>query len=460
MIGRKARVGQNQQRSFCQYLLLGPRAMLQARITAIAKALTLGIMAAVGNTSAAPPAGIPSRRESLEVLGASAWQAAGYHGQGIRIAVLDTGFRGYRSHLGECLPRTLECRSFRRDGNLEARNSEHGILCGEIVHAVAPDADLLFANWEDDQPEQFLEAVAWARNRGARIFSCSVIMPSWSDGEGGGSIEQRLKRLLETRESSGDALFFASAGNTAQRHWRGTFHAGRAGWHEWRAGQSDNLLAPGTTEPISIELYCRGTTTYELRVEDMGGAAVATGANGTDGRRTWSIAKFEPRSGSRYRVKVRLAAGDGGEFHLVALGASLSETVASGSVCCPADARCVVAVGAMAVSGETCGYSSHTATGTCIKPELMAIVPFASSWRSRPFSGTSAAAPQAAGAAALIWSRFPVKSAAEVKDALCQAAHRLPSGVSSANSGQVALPGVVSPRQAPTDDPKASLSLR
>src|SRR5262249_34360180 len=176
-----------------------------------------------------------------------------------------------------------------------------------------------------------------------------------------------------------------------------------------------------------VELYCRGAVTYELRIEDTGGHTVATGVNGTDGWRSWSIARFEPKGDSAYRVKVRLAAGNPGEFHLVALVAALSESVASGSVCCPADARSVVAVGATGISGEPCGYSSRTATGNCSKPELLAMVPFASSWRTRPFSGTSAAAPQAAGVAALYWSRFPARSAADVKEALYQAAHQLHS---------------------------------
>jgi subtilisin family serine protease len=437
--------------------------MLKAPTMLLAKALRLGILVIAGNfASTASAAGLPSQQESLEALGAWAWQAAGYQGQGIRIAVLDTGFRGYRNHLGLCLPRTLECRSFRRDGNLEARNSEHGILCGEVLHKIAPEADLLFANWEDDQPEQFLDAVAWARSRGAKIISCSVIMPSWSDGEGGGDIEQRLQQLLGKGGPSGDALFFASAGNTALRHWRGPFHRGPGGWHEWRGGIVENILSPWTTDPISVELYSHGAATYELRLLDARRQTVAIGKSGADGGRAWSVVKLEPKGGSDYRIKVRLANGDAGEFHLVALGASLSETVASGSVCCPADARSVVAVGATAASGEPYSYSSHTESGTCTKPELMAIVPFASSWRSRPFSGTSAAAPQAAGAAALYWSRFPRKSAAEVKDALCQAAHRVPSVTLCSvtpNLGQVVLPNVGLPRKAATADAKAAFSL-
>jgi Subtilase family len=433
-------------------------------MSVLAKALVVGILAgAVSVVSAALPAGVPSQQQSLEVLGAASWHAAGYRGEGIRIALLDTGFHGYRTHLGQCLPQTVVCRSFRRDGNLEARNSEHGILCGEILHAIAPDAELLFANWEDDQPEQFLEAVAWARSRGAKVLSCSVIMPSWSDGNGGGIIDERLQRLLGTGTAPGDALFFASAGNTALRHWRGPFQAGPGGWHQWSTGISENVLRPWSSEPIGVELYCHGDAIYELRIEDSTGKTVRTGRNGLDGGRAWSTVKLEPRAGSDYRVKVRLVSGNPGEFHLVALGASLSQSVAEGSVSCPADAPAVIAVGAMASSGETYDYSSRATTGSHSKPELMAIVPFASGWRARPFSGTSAAAPQAAGAASLYWSRFPTRSAAEVKEAMCQAAHRPTSVAASMDLGgygRVSLPSVGLPANDSANDVKSPASLR
>jgi subtilisin family serine protease len=52
-------------------------------------------------------------------------------------------------------------------------------------------------------------------------------------------------------------------------------------------------------------------------------------------------------------------------------------------------------------------------------------VPFPSLWRPRPFSGTSASAPQAAAMAALIWSRRPAWTAAQVWDSLRQSARDL-----------------------------------
>ena len=159
--------------------------------------------------------------------------------------MLDSGFRGYRSFLGDVLPSNVQVRSFRHDGNLEAKESQHGIICGEVIHALAPDAEILFANWEADEPDTFLEAVRWARHEGAQIISCSVIMPSWSDGNGAGSVHRTLTQLLGDGHSEGDILCFASAGNTAERHWVGAFRPSTDGFHDWRAGITSNRVRPG-----------------------------------------------------------------------------------------------------------------------------------------------------------------------------------------------------------------------
>ena len=77
-------------------------------------------------------------------------------------------------------------------------------------------------------------------------------MPDWSDGEGGGAVHQALTRIVGSGNHRGDPLIFASAGNTAERHWMGDFHAGADGFHEWRRGKEDNILTPsGGAPPVS-----------------------------------------------------------------------------------------------------------------------------------------------------------------------------------------------------------------
>jgi subtilisin family serine protease len=375
--------------------------------------------------SVADPAAARSleQQRHLEQLGVKAWHAAGYRAEGMRVAVIDSGFRGYRAALGKVLPAAVTVRSFRVDGNLEARDSQHGILCAEVIHAIAPAAELLLATWEPGRPDQFLQAVRWAKAQGARIISCSCIMPDWSDGEGGGAVHEVLAGLLGDGEGPSDLLFFAAAGNTAERHWTGLFRAGTDGYHEWLPGRTSNALRPWGTEDAFVELYSRPGSRYEVRVQDQatGQEVVRTTTSGAKDR-ACTAARFQPEPGSSYAVRVRLLSGPAGRFHLVALHSGLETYQGGGSICFPADGKDVIAVGAVSRDGHRCRYS---ACGPCPprpKPDLVARVPFPSVWRATPFSGTSAAAPQAAALGALCWARHPDWPAARVRSALQAAA--------------------------------------
>jgi subtilisin family serine protease len=367
---------------------------------------------------------IQQRARLEESLGVDRWHAAGHRGQGLKIAILDSGFRGYQAHLGKALPAHVSARSFRSDGNLEAKDSQHGILCGEVIHALAPDAELLLANWESDRADQFLEAARWARQQGARIISCSLIMPSWSDAEGGGPVHEGLARILGNGTAAGDVLCFASAGNTAQRHWSGGFHAGEHGFHEWEPGLTDNPLAPWGNEPISVELCSRPEAKYEVAVIDPA-TAETVGQAVSDHTYGCVVVRFTPRPSHTYAVRVRASQRELAPFHLFALGGGLGYVKAHGSVSFPADGPEVIAVGAVDGKGERQAYSSCGPNSPRTKPDLVAVVPFPSLWRPRPFAGTSAAAPQAAALAALLWSRHPQWTAQQLRQELCAAAQDL-----------------------------------
>jgi subtilisin family serine protease len=76
-------------------------------------------------------------------------------------------------------------------------------------------------------------------------------------------------------------------------------------------------------------------------------------------------------------------------------------------------------------TGQRTAYSSFGPNSSKLKPDLVAVVPFPSAWRSRPFSGTSAAAPQAATLAGLIWSKHPDWTARRVRAELQNDAEQL-----------------------------------
>jgi hypothetical protein len=361
----------------------------------------------------------------LSQLGVDRWLTAGFRGRGVKVAVLDTGFRGWRDHLGKDLPEHVTVRSFRADGKLEFRDSQHGILCGEVIHTIAPDAELLFANWEPGHDDQFLAAVRWAKEQGARAISCSVIMPSWSDGEGGGTVHRALSDLLGSGSGHDDLICFASAGNTTDRHWAGHFRDNGDGWHRWQGTRIEDGLRPWPGEPeVAVELYGRAGASYELWAYDSGtGREVGHAATDPAQKDRLSAAvRFPPARDHSYGVRVRHVGGPAGDFHLTTTFASLGCTTPGANVCFPGDGKEVVALGAVDSEGHRQDYSACGTNLPRPKPDLVAVVPFPSSWRPRPFGGTSAAAPQAAALAALCLSRHPDWGPARVRQALQAAA--------------------------------------
>ncbi len=450
---------------------------------------------------AVPVQSITQRDQHLARLGVIRWHADGFRGRGVKVAILDSGFRGYREFLGKTLPSKVQTRSFRADGNLEARNSQHGILCGEVVYSLAPEAELLFANWEPEQSETFLNAVRWARDQGAQIVSCSVITPSWSDGEGGGPVHAELARILggrrmedgewrmedggwrqsrefyslfsildprsslvATADRGNECLMFASAGNTAQRHWSGRFRDAGDGFHEWQPGQKDNELSPWGEDRVSVELSSLSDASYDLFVYDRTAGKEAGHCTQKDRHKHFadasgSVVRFQPVAQHSYQVRVRLAEGTAphpdpspptagergrgeGKFHLVALGSGLSCSTPSGSIVFPADGPEVVAVGAVDGVGRRAPYSSCGPNSSTPKPDLVAPVPFPILTRNRPFSGTSAAAPQAAALAALLWSHHPDWTAEKVRETMYTSASDVgpPRHDFETGYGQVKLP--------------------
>ena len=399
-----------------------------------------GIQGALGKTAEADRAAV---RTAVGALGVPDWHKAGYAGKGVKVAVLDSGFRGYRSALGVVVPDSVGVKSFRKDGLLDSRDSQHGVLCGEVVHHLAPASEMLFANWEAEQSSAFLDAVRWAREQGARVISCSVIMPSWSDGDGGGAIHEELRRLLGTGDKATDCLFFASAGNTALRTWAGPSNANPDGWHEWTRGHTENAVRPLSGDRISVEVTSREER-YEVAILDTTKKKEIARVKSirVEGGMV-AVARFESVPSHRYAVKLRpldqTKGKQPGTFHLTVLGGKLGTATKAGSIPFPSDGAEVVAVGAVDERGRRHAYSSCGPIAGCLKPDFVATVPFPVLWRpDQPFSGTSAAAPQAAGLAALVWSRHPDWTANQVRAALVGAAKK-PGSAHSIETGHGAV---------------------
>jgi subtilisin family serine protease len=235
-----------------------------------------------------------------------------------------------------------------------------------------------------------------------------------------------MSRLLGPGSAPEDLLCFASAGNIAERHWAGRFLDDGRGFHEWAPHQVDNVVTPWGSTEVSVELCWEPGASYELSVVDaLTGAVVGRATTSQEGHHRSAVVRLAPESGRTYRVCVKQMGEQSGSFHLICLGGALRYATAQGSIPFPADGPEVIAVGAVDSTGQRAAYSSCGPNSRQPKPDLVAVVPFPSVWRPRPFSGTSAAAPQAAGLAALVWARHADWTAAQVREFLQSSARDL-----------------------------------
>src|SRR5207253_5472526 len=109
-----------------------PRFLMRTLLFAFSVVLTCSVCAPAGDSIPAWAQNrderLPQKRaDHLDFLGARAWHDAGLRGHGVKVAVLDSGFRGYREQVGKSLPAGLVARSARKDANMEAKDSQHGI---------------------------------------------------------------------------------------------------------------------------------------------------------------------------------------------------------------------------------------------------------------------------------------------------------------------------------------------
>ncbi|MCS6850805.1 MAG: S8 family serine peptidase, partial [Gemmataceae bacterium] len=188
------------------------------------------------------------------------------------------------------------------------------------------------------------------------------------------------------------------------------------------------LLYPWGNERVSVELTWKPGSAYRLRVLDaLTLEEVGEPVGATDPDQGGAVVRFLPEKGRRYRIQVQRVGQLAGPFRLIVLGGDLAYSTPHGSIAFPADGPEVIAVGAVDADGERLPYSCCGLPQGLLKPDFTAPVPFPSLWRSRPFTGTSAAAPQAAGLAALCWSRHPDWTAHRVRRYLQAAAIDLAS---------------------------------
>ncbi|MEZ5124978.1 MAG: S8 family serine peptidase [Thermoleophilia bacterium] len=379
-------------------------------------------------------------------IGASAWQAEGWTGSGVKVGIVDIGFDGYVDLLGTELPAAEGVVAWGGSGLPENGGDIHGAAVAEIVHDVAPGAKLYLARVEDEV--DLGNAVDWLLAQGVDVISMSLSWPGAGIGDGGGEIND-----VVTAAVAGGVFWANAAGNQRLGHWMGDFDASTIKtadgyrYHEFEPGSDaigNTFLCLAGDEIYGVlswrDSWGGATQDYdlELRRWDAAGSAwetVTISANyqaGESADKPYEVIATRASKAGLYAFSiVRYAASKTAvSFDLTLFCHDLDDPSNlsphwyshARSLAIPADnaAAGFVAVGAV---GRPSAYAleAYSSEGPTRDGRLAPEIAAPSSVLSTVygvFAGTSASAPHVAGAAALVIESMSAVGPAQVESYL------------------------------------------
>ncbi len=380
--------------------------------------------------------------EGISGMGLEPWHDAGFRGGGAKLAIVDIGFDGYWNVLGSEIPANAVLRSFRADGDITGGGDAHGTAAAEIAHDIAPEATLYLVNF--GTAVEMGNAVDWLISQKVNVISSSVGWPGTAYGDGQGMVNS----IVQKADTAG-ILWVQAAGNFGLTHWTGMFNDPDGnGFANISGNDEGNTISLRRTRAneervfrVEIFLTWDGwndlTQDYDLFLF-RGDSVVAQSTafqNGsfppvehivytTASPGDYWIAVQRFRATRRLKLDVTVTVDYGMEY-----------VVPAESLVVPADSPFALTVGA--VEPGTLSVRAYSSQGPTkdgrIKPDLVAGDQVSTAtYGTRGFTGTSAAAPHVAGAAALLkGARFSAPPA-ELRRQLVQRA--IGPGMGSANT--------------------------
>lgn len=375
--------------------------------------------------------------EALAAMNVPAWHNAGIRGQGVKVGVIDGGFTNYQNYLGSDLPPASRVFVW-PSGTANMNNSEHGLMCAEIVTDIAPGIDGLYLAAINSEVD-IVNAIQWMQSNGVRVITMSLGWLSWGPGDGTGILANAINAFVNA-----GGFWSNSAGNSRLAHWQGTWVDNDGdGWLEFTAGgQEINFITTDgvncQTIPAGVDIsasliwnqWTNPNTDLDFYIFKWNQAQQQwtvfgkseADQNGQAGQRPVEE-DFDVQTTDEatcYGFAIKRWSGPTNvqmEFFNRFDSNPLVVNVQDGSITPPADAANAVAAAALNVNTFALNaYSSKgptngpggALTGGTIKPDLAAFADVSChAYGPGECAGTSASAPHIGGAAALVRSGFP-----------------------------------------------------
>jgi subtilisin family serine protease len=408
--------------------------------------------------------------EEVAATLAQAWHDKGFTGKGVKVAIIDGGFAGLAERQAEGeLPANVSTHDFCR-GSFSTV-TEHGTAVAEIVHEMAPEAQLYLMCVDTEL--DLAAAVEFAKSQGIRIVNHSMGWYGPSRGDGSGYIGD-----IVAGAKAGGILWVNAAGNDAETHWSGTYTPNGDDVHDWASGDEGNSFVwpngseicgflkwdewPAGVSDFDLALVVSGTNqvvamsdAYQSGTQPPLEALCVGQESGLDLVVYWAIVGYSVSTSPR--------------FDLFSLSPPLQYRTAAGSLVDPATSSSALAVGALC--WQTRQLEPYSSQGPTIdgrmKPELAghdsvsgATYGSATSCPSA-FAGTSASSPEVAGAAALVKQAYPGYSPDQLQQLLMRSATDFgtPGADNQSGAGELKLPAPPD-LAAPTATALASIGRR
>ena len=364
--------------------------------------------------------------QGVTLTGAEDMQSLSYDGSGVKVGVIDMGFAGLSaSQAANELPAGLNIMDYTCTG---AGGTDHGTNVAEIVHDMAPAADLFLA-----KINTLLELEAAMNDmiaEGVRVINHSVGWFGVAFYDGTGTVCE----ITGSADNAG-VIWVNSAGNSRQNHYLGLFtDTDNNLRHEFSSGQNYNTfsLSAGRTYSLVLNWDAYPTTSidYNLFVYDgdpeAGGTLVASSTNAQSAPGPFQFPypyesiNFQALSTGMYYIVVSKENSGTPNLPLTlfSLDKSLVTRTTSSSLSQPADCTSVLTVAASNLNDSPEYFSSEgPTTDGRNKPDVSGPDRVVTS-RTTSFTGTSASSPHVAGSIAQLKQQNPLMTHSEIKNLL------------------------------------------